>query len=101
MDKKVVAVMGMLADKDVDETLGILAPCFSDIITVKVPNPRTMTASELKKVAQKYCPSVAVADSYSRAIALSRSIAGDNPVVVCGSLYLASVIRPKLIKFYK
>ena len=101
VDKKVVAVMGMLADKDVDETLDILAPCFSDIITVKVPNPRTMTASELKKVAQKYCPSVAVADSYSRAIALSRSIAGDNPVVVCGSLYLASAIRPKLIKFYK
>ena len=100
-DKKVVAIMGMLADKDVDETLGILAPCFSDIITVKVPNPRTMTASELKKVASKYCSSVTVAGSYSQAIALSRSIAGDRPVIVCGSLYLASAIRPKLIKFYK
>ena len=100
-DKKVVAVMGMLADKDVDETLGILAPCFSDIITVKVPNPRTMTAAELKKVAQKYCRSATVADSYSRAISLSRTVAGDNLVVVCGSLYLASAIRPKLIKFYK
>ncbi|MBQ2815612.1 MAG: bifunctional folylpolyglutamate synthase/dihydrofolate synthase [Clostridia bacterium] len=100
-DKKVVAIMGMLADKDVDETLGILAPCFSDIIAVKVPNPRTMTASELKKVASKYCSSVTVAGSYSQAIALSRSIAGDRPVIVCGSLYLASAIRPKLIKFYK
>lgn len=99
--QKAVAVMGMLADKDSDKALEILTPCFSDIITLTVPNPRTMTAAGLKRRASKYCPSVTAARSYAQAIRLADSVSQGKPIVICGSLYLATAIRPKLIKYYK
>ncbi len=99
--EKAVAIMGMLVDKDVDDVLRILCPHFSDIVTLTVPNPRTMTATELKNEAKAFCPSVCSARSYNEAISLAAKKANGAPVVVCGSLYLASAIRPKLLKFYK
>lgn len=99
--EKAVAIMGMLADKDTDDVLRILSPHFSDIITLTVPNPRTMTATELKNKAKAFCPSVYSARSYIEAITLAAEKADGAPIVVCGSLYLASAIRPKLLNFYK
>lgn len=93
--------MGMLADKDTDDVLRILSPNFSHIITLTVPNPRTMTAAELKNKAKAFCPSVYSARSYVEAITLAAEKANGAPIVVCGSLYLASAIRPKLLNFFK
>ncbi len=99
--KKCVAIMGMLADKDIDDVLGILAPCFTDIVTLTVQNPRTMTAAELKHKALNYCDSVKSAHSYSEAIRIADALSNGKPVVICGSLYLAAAIRPKLTSYYK
>ena len=61
----------------------------------------TMTATELKNKAKAFCPSVYSARSYIEAITLATEKADGAPIVVCGSLYLASAIRPKLLNFYK
>ena len=97
--KKPTMIVGMLADKDYDRALGIVAPMCEHIITVTVPNPRTLTAQALKATAEKYCPSVVSARSYIGALRLAAERAKDNPVVICGSLYLASAIRQKAIEF--
>jgi len=94
IDEKTVAIMGMLKDKDCDSAVKTVAPKFSKIITVTVDNPRTMTAEELKNCLLPYCAEVHTADSLDEALNLAK--AENKPVVICGSLYLASQIRPKL-----
>ncbi len=100
--EKAVAVMGMLADKDVKKALCELSPRFSDIITLTVPNPRTLSAAALKNAVQSCCDvPVRAARSYISAIRQADALADGRPVVVCGSLYLAAAIRPKLIEYYQ
>ncbi|MBQ2676470.1 MAG: bifunctional folylpolyglutamate synthase/dihydrofolate synthase [Clostridia bacterium] len=88
---KPVAVMGMMADKDVDSVMSILAPCFDEIYTVTVSNPRSMTANELKEIAEKYCSKVTAFDSQQMAIDTALSLNKD--LCVCGSFYLAADVR--------
>ncbi len=91
-----VAVIGMLKDKDCTAAVSEVAPKFSQIITVAVDNPRTMTAAELKDCLSPYCDRVIASDSIDAALALADEIKGESPLVICGSLYLASQIRPML-----
>ncbi len=100
-EQKAVAIMGMLADKDAETAIEILSDRFSHIITLTVPNPRTMSAAELKQKALKHCPSVYSARSYIEAIRLADKLSCSKPIVICGSLYLAAAIRPKLLKYFK
>ena len=93
-DVKPVAIMGMLKDKDCDSAVKIVAPQFSKVITVGVDNPRTMTADELKVCLAPYCNDICTADSLTDALNLAK--AEGKPIVICGSLYLASQIRPLL-----
>ena len=93
-DVKPVAIMGMLKDKDCDSAVKIVAPKFSKIITVGVDNPRTMTADQLKDCLAPYCNNISTADDLTDALNLAK--AENKPIVICGSLYLASQIRPKI-----
>jgi dihydrofolate synthase/folylpolyglutamate synthase len=97
--KRPTLVIGMLADKDYEHALGIIAPICAHIVTVRVPNPRTLTAADLAKTAKKYCADSVCARSYAQALRVAGEKAGGDPVVICGSLYLASAIRPKAIDF--
>ncbi len=91
-----VLVIGMLADKDYSHALGIIAPKAKRIITLSVPIPRTLTAAELAKEARKYCSDVTPARSYRAAI--DAAVDSGEPVVFAGSLYLASSLRPRILK---
>ena len=93
-EAKPVAIMGMLKDKDCHNAVKLVAPKFSKIITVAVDNPRTMTAEELKSCLTPYCDWVQTANDLDEALTLAK--AEGKPIVICGSLYLASQIRPKL-----
>lgn len=100
-DVKPTLIVGMLADKDCESSLSLLASKCAHIITLRVPNPRTLTAAALAKTAVKYCSDVTACRSYRAAIALAAEKAQGAPIVVAGSLYLASGIRPHLIKWAK
>ncbi len=94
----IVAIIGMMADKDCEMFLKRILPYCKAAITVTVlENPRTISAEELKVLAEKYCKDVTSVASYDDAIALAKEKSrGKKPIFVCGSLYLASAVRKKL-----
>lgn len=96
--KNTVAVMGMLADKDVDTAVQNLNGCFSRVFTLTPQNPRAMPAQSLaEKWIARDVPAQPFTDA-QKALSAAYSAAGENgAVVVCGSLYLAGEIRPLLL----
>lgn len=100
-EHKPTLIVGMLADKDYESALSLLASRCAHIVTLRVPNPRTLTASALAKTASRYCDDVTPCRSYSGAIRLAAQKAQGAPIIVAGSLYLASGIRPHLLKWAK
>ena len=99
---QIVAVVGMMADKNCEAVLKKVLKYCSGVITVTVnENPRTISAGDLADIAKKYCDDVVTARDYDNAITLaSEKSKGENPIFVFGSLYLASAIREKLKNFY-
>ncbi len=94
----IIAVIGMMADKDCELFLKKILQFCSSAITVTVrENKRTITAEELALLAKNYCGDVTAADSYDEAITFARQKSENHkPIFVCGSLYLAGAIREKL-----
>ena len=98
---RVTAVIGVMRDKDYKTVLKNTLPLCRAAVAVTVENmPRSLSAAELALAAAPYC-SAQTAENYDSAIKKAASIAGENPVFVFGSLYLAGGIRQKLIDFYK
>lgn len=89
--KKIHALMGMMADKDIDAVLTALTPHLSSAVTVTPSNPRAMPARKLmEKIKKSGVPAVgfdSVDEGY--AFALKNTKEGET-LVVCGSLYLCA-----------
>ncbi len=95
---KITAIIGMMGDKAADGVLALTLKHCKGAVAVSVPNmPRSLTAQELCRRAEKYVPCEAAADLKS-AIARAREIAKGEPIFIFGSLYLAGSIRPLLKK---
>ncbi len=99
---EIVAVMGMMADKNCKGFLSEVLKYCSDVITVTVKeNPRTISAEDLADLAKEFCASVTVAESYSKALDIAKAKTNNKkPLFVFGSLYLAGAIREELISRY-
>lgn len=97
---KTVAVLGMMADKSIDEYLKAVAPLCRAIFTVPVANNvRAQSAGALKTMAEKYCPAVTACGDACQAVDLANIERNDGEcLLVCGSLYLAGEVRAHLIK---
>lgn len=86
-----VAVIGMMADKDVDRYLSIVAAKCKKIITTTPSNPRSMPADALKEIAAKYCDDVIAVDNPLEAVQQN------GVTLVCGSFFLARDVRETLL----
>lgn len=96
----IVAIIGMMKDKDYNEFLEKVLPYCMSAIAVEVKDmPRSLTATELKEAVSKFCPCEEAQD-YSTAIKSAIKIADRKPIFVFGSLYLASQIRPLLKEIF-
>ncbi len=99
-NKKIICIMGMLADKDIDSSIKLLNEAFDMVFTVPINNPRALSADKLADKFELYCKNVsAFGDTQSaidKAIMLAKS--EDFAVLICGSLYLAGEVRPYIIK---
>ena len=96
--KKLVAVMGMMADKDSRTALSILAPLFSAVRTLQPENPRSLSAEELAEEAAVWCSDSRPCTNHAQALQEAKELAGkDGTVIVCGSFYLAAEVRPLLL----
>ena len=88
--KKLIYIMGILADKEYDMIIKIMAPYAEQIITVTPPhNPRALSGYELAQAVREYHPSVTVADSLQEAVEIACLLAeGEKDAVVAafGSL---------------
>ncbi len=92
---EITAVMGMMADKDFDAYLKIIAPHCKKIITTTPSNPRALSADKLAKAAKKYCNDVTAVSNPQKALLLARQ--NCKFLLVCGSFYLARDIRKYLL----
>ena len=89
--KKITALMGMMADKDIDKVLFLMLPYFEKVYTVTPSNPRAMNNNELCEKIKRLGTDAQSLDSDGNAIIkLIKSIKKDEVLIVCGSLYLCS-----------
>lgn len=97
--KNTVCIIGMLRDKDSVTSLSYIKGLFSTIIALSPDNPRAMSAEEFAQEARGYFDMVIPMHDKEHAVKRAFELAGeDGAVVVCGSLYLASQLRPILIR---
>ncbi len=97
--KRILAVMGMMADKDIKKSLGNLIPFFSKVITVEPSNPRSMRSEELADIVGKFgIESIPCKDPVQGVETAFSLLDGFDVLIVCGSLYLAGDVREKMLK---
>lgn len=94
LPQKPILVMGMLADKDYHEAVREIAPLAEKFFAVTPDNPRRLDCRTLAECAAAYTDAEAFDDPRA-AIRKALNAAGhDRAVILCGSLYLASTLRP-------
>lgn len=92
--KKIIAIMGMLADKDYKTSIGFIAPLASSFYSVTPTSGRALNADEAANVARRFCENVIACDSLKSAFLNAASaVKSDDIVIICGSLYLAGDAR--------
>ena len=83
-------IIGVLADKEHEKMLRIMAPFAERIYTVTPDNARALDAKSLAEEAGKYCDQVQVTGSIGEA--LETALAHEEPVLAFGSLsYLGAL----------
>lgn len=93
--RKIHAVVGMMADKDVESTLQAVLPLCNTVTAVAPSMARAMPPARLFSIARKLCPEAYLSEMCAGGFlqALFRSCP-DDAIVIFGSLYLASELRP-------
>lgn len=100
LPEKRTLLCGMMADKDCAGVMSTLAPLFERVIAVPVQSPRAISPAELAALAVPYCKSVFTAENAAQALdAALAALKPGEALVVAGSLYLASELRPQLMRF--
>jgi len=93
--RRLIAVMGMKADKDYLYCIPEIARR-SAVFIAATPRqmPRALPASETARIASAHCAEVYIRDSAREAGALAIQLAGpDDLVLACGSLYIIGEAR--------
>lgn len=99
--KNIVAIVGMLKDKEVNKVLRVVSPVISEFVAVQPDNPRAMSASDLASLVKKFNKECTVAENLYSAVKLAAKKLDNNSILlVFGSLYLASQVRPILLSFF-
>ena len=101
-NKRVVAVSGVMADKDYDVSIGIASPYISRVYTVRPDNPRALSAVDYADAFRRHgtdaVPCGTVIEAVKKAVADAKAYGA--PMLVFGSLYLyaeaAEAIREAL-----
>lgn len=87
-------IIGILADKD-STALHLLDGLFRRIIVTDIDNPRALPAEELAQRLNGIAPEIEIIRTPSAAYEKALSYGDD--IFICGSLYLASEIRPAVL----
>lgn len=92
--KKIIFLVGVMADKDVHSMMGFITPLAKAFVTVEPHNPRAMKAEDLRDILYVYGLSVKACSSIKDGVAEAIKLAGEDGVVCAlGSLYFSGDIR--------
>lgn len=102
--RKIHAVVGMQAAKDVAGTLELILPHLASLTAVSAQGvPGALPPGELVGlIPSQSCTDLDTADSPREGVekATARLMGGEDVLLVCGSLYLASEVRPILFEIF-
>jgi dihydrofolate synthase/folylpolyglutamate synthase len=91
---RLILVLGVLADKDVEGIVGAIAPAADAVITAAPAYYRAMPAVELAAKVAARCGNVTHADSVAAALAEAKRQAGPKDMIlVTGSLYTVGEVK--------
>ena len=98
--RNIIAVVGMMADKNCQQALDQLTPFLKGcVVTAPPDNPRALAPGQLAMLVERCCGHVEVEPDCRKALERALSLAGpEDTVLVFGSLYLASALRPMLLE---
>lgn len=92
--RRIVALTGVMADKDYSQMYATMAPLISSFVTVTPDNPRAMDAEKLKEVLLPFGKPTVSCDSVAHGVNTAIQQAGKDGVVLAfGSLYMVGDIR--------
>ena len=92
--RKVIALTGVLADKDYGEMYRPVMPLVEEFVCVTPPNPRKLEAAELAEHLRRAGAKAIPCDSIEAGVRTAIEQAGTDGVVLCfGSLYSIGSIR--------
>ena len=78
-----------------------VAPLISEFVIVQPDNPRAMDKLELNELVKKFNKKSIVAENLSIAVKMAlNKLDGNSSLLIFGSLYLASQVRPILLSFF-
>lgn len=99
-DDKVLLLMGVLADKDYRDMVGILAPLASRVFTVAPPSPRALASDALAKVFSEFGVDALAFDTIEEGVsaAFAEAKTQNMPLVMLGSLYMYGNVYSALEK---
>lgn len=90
-------LFGMLRDKDTAASVAQIAPCCRQVVCVAPENERALSAAALAAQFEAAgTPAVTAAD-LPKALCTALTLAGDGPLVIGGSFYVAGPLRRLLI----
>ena len=96
-DRTVIALTGVLADKDYGLMYQPVMPLVDQFVCVTPPNPRKLEAKELAEHLQKAGARAVACDTVEDGVRIAICLAGNDGVVLCfGSLYSIGTIRESL-----
>jgi dihydrofolate synthase/folylpolyglutamate synthase len=100
-DKKLVFLVGVMADKDVDAMMGFIAPLARSFVAVKPQNPRAMDAAALADKLRGFNVPATSYDTIAGGVRAAVDDAGaDGAVVALGSLYFSGDVRDAALALY-
>jgi len=99
--KRIHVVMGMLSNKDVTGLLGEILPLCESLTALPVagaPMGLGLPPERLAEFAKPFCNQIYIAEDPKTGVHAAYARCGkDDTLLVCGSLYLASEVRPMLL----
>lgn len=97
IDRKVVALTGVLGDKDYADMYQPVMPLVDSFVCITPPNPRKLEAAELAAHLTQVGAKAVASESIVDGVKLALQEAGETGAVLCfGSLYTIGAIREAL-----
>ena len=96
-DRKIIALTGVLADKDYGDMYRPMMPYIQEFVCITPPNPRKLEATELAQHLRRVGATATPCENIPQGVQLAIEKAGKDGVVLCfGSLYTIGDIKNAL-----